>query len=134
MNQPLILCIDDEPLSIKALEKFLCNHFRVAMASSAAEGLELIAQERPDLIISDVLMPDMNGFEMVSSLRKMPETQNIPLIFISALAQLGNIGQSDRSGITQFFTKPIDHELLLENVHKLLKKASKPELTATDCN
>ena len=125
MNQPLVLCIDDEPLSIKALETFLCSHFRVSMASSAAEALELIEQERPNLIISDVLMPDMNGFEMVSHLRKTPETKNIPLIFISALAQLGNIGNNESSGITRFFTKPINHELLLESIQRLLEKGNK---------
>ena len=125
MDQPLVLCIDDEPLSIKTLETFLRNHFRVSMASSATEALELIEQERPDLIISDVLMPDMNGFEMVSRLRKTPDTKNIPLIFISALAHLSNIGTNERSGITQFFTKPVDHEHLLESIQKLLKRGSK---------
>jgi CheY-like chemotaxis protein len=123
MNQPLILCIDDEPLSVKLLESFLSNHFRVTSASSAKAGLALIEQEHPDLIISDVLMPDMNGFEMVSKLRGAPATQNIPFIFISALAQLGKIGQSDHTGITQFFAKPVDHEQLLENIHKLLQKS-----------
>jgi len=121
MSQPLILCIDDEPLSIKMMEAFLSSHFRVSIAVNAAEGLESIEQERPDLIISDIFMPDMNGFEMASKLRKNLGTRDIPLIFISVLAQLGNIGSSGNSGITQFFTKPVDHTQLLESIHKLLK-------------
>ncbi|MCW8825979.1 MAG: response regulator [Gammaproteobacteria bacterium] len=120
MSQPLILCIDDDPLSIKVLESFLSGHFRVSTAPSARGGLAAIEQEVPDLIISDVLMPDMNGFEMVSKLREIPEATNIPLIFISALSQLGNIGKSENSGITQFFSKPIDNEQLLDNIHRLL--------------
>jgi CheY-like chemotaxis protein len=123
MNQPLILCIDDEPLSIKILEGFLSEHFRVSTALSAEAGLESIAKERPDIIVSDVLMPDMNGFEMVSKLRESPETKDIPFIFISALAQLGNISRGEHSGITQFFSKPVDNDQLLQNIHKLLDRA-----------
>ncbi|MDH3354133.1 MAG: response regulator [Chromatiales bacterium] len=122
MTLPLILCIDDDPISIKLLKSFLCEQFRISTALSAQDGLELIKNERPDLIISDVLMPDMNGFEIISKLRESPETAKIPFIFISSLAQLSNIGTSERSGIPQFFTKPIDHDHLLDSIKRLLSK------------
>ena len=80
----------------------------------------MVHNERPDLIIADVLLPDMNGFEMAIKLRESPETKNIPIIFISALAQLGSVAKKGRPGITQFFTKPIDQAHLLENIQKLL--------------
>lgn len=120
MSRPTILCIDDEPLSIRALESYLSKHYRVSTALSAKQGLELIEQESPDLIIADVLMPDMNGFEMVSKLRQSPESKNIPLIFISALAQLGNVGKSSHTGATQFFSKPVDMSRLLVSIQKLI--------------
>lgn len=123
MSQPHILCIDDEPLSIKVLEAFLSEHFRVSTALSATEALEMIVQDKPDLIVSDVLMPDLNGFEMVGKLRETPESNNIPLIFISSLSQLSNIGTSERSGTTQFFTKPIDNKQLLDSINQLLQKS-----------
>jgi len=95
--------------------------YRVITATNGQEALEVIKKERPAIIITDILMPRMDGFTLVHRLRVHPETRDIPVVFLSATY----VAPEDKNfavaiGVTQFIEKPIDIDELLSTVSKLL--------------
>lgn len=107
MRNPVILVIDDDITNRKILEKILTKHgLSVLQASSGVEGLNLASTYKPDLIILDVSMPEMDGYEVCSRLQKSVETSHIPIIFLSALSQLDNVAKGFECGAVDYLTKP----------------------------
>ena len=87
-QQPLILIVDDTPSNLQTLGDILRErNYRIAITSGGHEALGFVHKKLPDLILLDILMPDMNGFEVCAELKKNPETQHIPVIFISVLQE-----------------------------------------------
>jgi CheY-like chemotaxis protein len=118
-----LLVVEDVPnileLIVTAL-KFK-GGYRVVTASDGVEAMDAIRQERPALVITDILMPKMDGFNLVHRLRLNPETRNIPVIFLSATY----ITPEDKSfgaliGATRFLEKPIDIDHLMKTISELL--------------
>ena len=86
MNTPqCVLVVDDEKQNRELLTELLRSECRVILAKNGAQALERAREQRPDLILLDVLMPDMNGFEVIQQLKNDDSTRDIPVIFISAL-------------------------------------------------
>jgi PAS domain S-box-containing protein len=133
---PSILIVEDHPESLEYLSTLLRYHdYTVSGATSAAAGLSIARAERPDLVISDVLMPDCDGYEFTRMLRAEAETAQIPVIFWTAsYGQRGSaILLAENFGVECVLAKPTEPDELLETVARVLKKglrAPRPAPTA----
>lgn len=115
--QPQLLAIDDDPITRMTLEKVLVRAgYRVATASSGEVGLLLCDDIRPDLILLDVMMPGMDGFETCQELRKQTSTEHTPIIMLTGLEDAESIENAFHAGATDFVTKPINWGLLSQRV------------------
>ncbi len=127
---PLILIVDDMPMNLRMLESILTKAgYKITSAESAAEAFEIMEHILPDLILSDVVMPEMDGFELCSRLKDSEATREIPLIFLTAKTGTGEIVKGFRSGGVDYLTKPFNATELLARVQTHLElKRSKMEL------
>jgi two-component system alkaline phosphatase synthesis response regulator PhoP len=117
-----VLIIDDDAVILRLLEvNFEIEGFFVRTAVDGEEGLEVALAEAPDIIISDVMMPRMNGLELVTSLKHDPATATIPVILLSAKAQASDIKAGLDAGADDYVTKPFEPHDLVERVIKLLR-------------
>jgi len=108
-----ILVVDDEPDAVKMMEMRLSHEgYEVLKAYDGAEAVKIARKERPDLILLDILMPVMDGAETAAKLRELPETKNIPVIFITCLFTKEDAMQETVRGGTLFVSKPYDAEEL----------------------
>lgn len=119
-----LLIIEDDPDILKLLDKTLTiKGYHVVTASNGYDGMDIIQKERPDLVITDIMMPKMDGFNLVHRLRIDPKTRTIPVIFITVTY----IAREDREfaldiGATRFIQKPIDFEKFLKTITDLLEQ------------
>ena len=117
-----LLVVDDVPDILELLDAMLkFKGYRVVTARNGQEALEVVEQERPALIIADILMPKMDGFTLVNRLRLNPQTRDIPIIFLSATY----VAPEDKAfaltiGVTRFIEKPVDVESFLPMIAEYL--------------
>jgi type IV pilus assembly protein PilB len=124
-ERPRILIVDDEEDILRALEKRLVMaNCDVIKARDGSEGLLLAFQEKPDLVITDVTMPKMNGFELTKQLRSSLETAVIPIIMLTARHDKESELKGIDSGADDYMIKPFDHDKLLARLKMLLRKSS----------
>ncbi len=102
-----ILIVDDEPDSLNLLYTFLENDYKVIVASNGSEALKLAAKSTPDLILLDVMMPDMDGYEVCRELKAKKETRSIPVIFVSSMSDMVDEHKGLKAGAVDYITKPI---------------------------
>ena len=124
-KEDLILVVDDNPANIKVLFDLLKEScFRVFVAKSGESALEKIEEAPPDLILLDVLMPGMDGYETCHRLKENPKTKDIPVIFMTALAEVADKVKGLKLGAIDYITKPIEHDEALAriNVHLELRR------------
>jgi putative two-component system response regulator len=114
-EQPKILIVDDESIARITIEALLSNEdYELHFAKTGIEGIALAAQVMPDIILLDVMMPGMNGFDACKQIRKMPNLAEVPIILITALDDRDSRLSGLKAGADDFITKPFDiHELLL---------------------
>ncbi len=118
-----ILVIDDESLPRETMVRLLnFSGYETLEARDGQAGIQLASQNLPDLVISDVRMPNMNGFEMLQGLRSNPDTTSIPVVFVSALNDLKAIREGMNEGVDDYLGKPYSAEELLRVVDTQLKK------------
>jgi adenylate cyclase len=118
---PLILVVDDLPQNVRLLEAVLSpKGFRVATASSGEEALDVLSQEHPDLVLLDILMPGMDGYEVCRRIRQDPGTAFLPVIMITASGEEQKI-RAIESGADDFVNKPFDQAELLARVRSLVR-------------
>ena len=110
-----ILYIEDNPLNLSVVEKFLRerNDIKLLSAPQAKLGLELARAHRPDLILMDINLPGISGMEAIEYLQTYKETENIPVVAISADAMEVDIKKAKRVGFNKYLTKPIDVDQFL---------------------
>lgn len=112
-----ILVVDDSPTERHALDNFLTRHgYSVLTAGSGDEALSLAAARLPDLILMDVVMPGMNGFQATRSLTRSTDTRHIPVIICSGKSQDTDRIWGMRQGALDYLVKPIDHTELLRKI------------------
>ena len=114
---------DDEPNIVQTLKDRLeMNDFEVIVANNGSDGLKLAEQERPDVILLDVIMPVMNGLEMLEMLRKQPWGQDPSVIMLTARSQTQDVARANACGIDDYIVKPFDLSELLEKIESILEQ------------
>jgi DNA-binding response OmpR family regulator len=123
MDRKKILVIDDEH-DLLALVKFRleANDYIVVTAADGEEGLLLFKNEKPDLVLLDIIMPKLDGFSVCQTLKKDPLNKDIPVIMLTAKDRPDDIKQAQRCGASGYVIKPFDAETLLFNIKEQLSK------------
>ena len=116
-----VLLVDDEPVNIKILSDVLKDEYDVMFAMDGAEGIRLALELRPDLILLDVMMPDMDGYEVCAKLLGDPRTAAIPVIFVTALGSAAQEVRGLETGALDYITKPINGDIVKARVRNHLK-------------
>ncbi|MBI6952023.1 response regulator [Pseudomonas sp. CCOS 191] len=111
-----LLAIDDDPQSLVILSKVLTAEYEVLLAKSSARGLELARNSQPDLIILDITMPEMDGFQVLGELRKHAVTASIPVIFLTSRTSVEDERLGFLLGASDYITKPISPPVVLARV------------------
>lgn len=130
-QQPRILIVDDEPLNLKVLKQVLQDDYRLSFAKSGMDALELVKKEKPRLILLDVMMPGMTGFEVCKRLKDDPDTQTIPVIFVTALSDEADESQGFKAGGVDYINKPISPAIVRARVKTHLSLIHIDELKNT---
>ena len=121
-----ILVVDDDLRTLKLVGLILDQRgYDVIAARSGAEGLEKALAQRPDLIILDVMMPELTGYEVAHRLRSDPLTTDVPILMLTARAQLEDRMIGFESGADDYVTKPVRRRKLVSRVESLLNLASR---------
>lgn len=123
MNRQRILVIEDNPDTRRFLQVMLNREFEVALAKDGVEGIELAKSVQPELIVLDVVMPSLNGYDTCKRLKSIPETSNIPVIFLSARNTTAEITYGLSMGADDYLPKPFDHKELLARIKSRLARA-----------
>ena len=122
-----ILIVDDVMSNVLLLKVLLTNEkFAIATASNGRQALEQVEKENPDLVLLDVMMPDMSGFEVAQHLKSNPNTADIPIIFLTALNSTADIVKGFQVGANDFISKPFNkEELIIRVTHQICLVAAK---------
>ena len=117
-----ILAVDDEKHIVRLVQVNLERQgYEVVTASDGKEALEMVEQENPDLVVLDVMMPYMDGFEVLQNLRRNPSTREIPVIMLTAKAQDADVFRGWQSGVDCYLTKPFNPMELISFVKRIFK-------------
>ncbi len=117
-----VLVVDDIPTNVKLLEARLsAEYFQVTSAFSGAEALEICARGQIDIVLLDVMMPEMDGFEVCRRLKSDPRTHHIPVVMVTALDQISDRIKGLEAGADDFLNKPVDDTQLLARVKSLVR-------------
>ncbi|MFN7452942.1 MAG: response regulator, partial [Alphaproteobacteria bacterium] len=118
----LILVVDDVPANVKLLEaKLTHEYYNVITAKDGYEALQQAREKKPDLILLDVMMPGMDGFEACRQMKKDPEISHIPVVMVTALSEPSDRVQGLESGADDFIIKPINDMALFARVRSLVR-------------
>ena len=127
MNSPLpataprVLLADDNPHGLELLEAYLATtDFDIRTATNGEEALQSIREWHPDIVLLDIMMPRLSGFEVCKSIRVDAELRNIGVIMVTALDQHSDIDRAVDAGTDDFLTKPINKDDLLNRINSLL--------------
>ena len=115
-DRPRILIVDDEPANLKVMREVLGNQYRMSFAKSGDAALALLEKELPKLILLDIMMPDMNGFEVCQKVKANPKTSHIPIIFVTALGDESDEFKGFELGAVDYITKPISPAIVRARV------------------
>jgi len=119
---PAILVVDDNQQNLELLQAYLEDiNCRIIPALDGIEALEIVGKNPPDLILLDIMMPKMSGFEVCRRLKNNPKTADIPVIMVTALSEFGDIERGIDSGTDDFLSKPVNKLELLTRVKTMLR-------------
>lgn len=118
-----ILVIDDEPNIVQTLKDRLeMNEYEVVTACNGREGMQQAEKERPDVVLLDVIMPVMDGHEMLEALRRQSWGQEMSVIMLTARSQTQDIVRANSCGIDDYIVKPFDLSELLEKIESIIEQ------------
>ncbi len=122
MSKSKILIADDNPTNVELLEVYLSGYdCEIAVAVDGRDTLDKVAEFRPDLILLDIMMPKLSGFEVCEQLKADPKTKNIMILMVTALNELGDIERAVAAGCNDFLSKPVNKLELTKRVENMLK-------------
>jgi twitching motility two-component system response regulator PilH len=116
-----VLIVDDSPTETYRVTSVLSRHgFEVLTAETGEKGIDLARQEQPDLVLMDVVMPGLNGFQATRQLTRDAETADIPIVIVSTKDQATDRLWGERQGAKAYLTKPVDEKLLINTINSLI--------------
>lgn len=117
-----ILLVDDEPDFIEMMtERLEANNYRVIPARDGKEALEKVRQDKPDLIVLDIMIPEIDGFEVCRRLKIDKDYKDIPVLMLTVRFKAVDIKFGKALGADAYLTKPVDSKILIYNIKRLLK-------------
>lgn len=130
-TRPLLLLVDDEATNLQVLRHILQEDYRLLFAKDGAKALEMAERERPDLILLDVMMPGMTGYEVCQALKAQAHLEAIPVIFVTALADVEDEARGFAVGAVDYITKPVSPPIVRARVRTHLSLVRMDELRQT---
>jgi putative two-component system response regulator len=130
-HRPRLLLVDDEPTNLQVLRHILQEDFRLLFATDGARALQIAAQQRPDLVLLDVMMPQMDGYGVCQALKADRTTANIPVIFVTALTEAQDEARGFDVGGVDYITKPVSAPVVRARVRTHLSLVRTEELRET---
>ncbi|GAB1394624.1 hypothetical protein MASR1M60_27880 [Rhodocyclaceae bacterium] len=121
LSKPRILAIDDTPANLMTLGEALSSEFELHFSTSGREGLDMARTSSPDLILLDIMMPEMDGYEVCRQLKADIQLESIPVVFVTALADLENEAKGLELGAIDYLTKPINIHIARQRIRNLIK-------------
>jgi diguanylate cyclase (GGDEF)-like protein len=120
-NTQTILIVDDMPSNIEILDEILSSQYDILFATSGQEALDIALQERPDLILLDIIMPEMDGYTVHARLKDSDETRDIPVIFVTGMDQDEDESKGLNAGVIDYITKPLRPHIVKARVRNHLE-------------
>ncbi|CAN7723891.1 two-component system response regulator [Pseudorhodoferax sp. LjRoot39] len=130
-RRPRLLLVDDEPTNLQVLRGVLQSDYRLLYARDGATALKLAREEKPDLLLLDVMMPGMSGHEVCRTLKADAVTQSIPVVFVTALSDAGDEAQGFDAGAVDYIIKPVSPPVVRARVRTHLSLVRMDELRAS---
>ena len=122
MPKSKILIADDNPTNVELLEAYLADvDCEIEIAVDGRDTLDKVAQFEPDLILLDIMMPKLSGFEVCKKIKDDPETNHIMVLMVTALNELGDIERAVAAGCDDFLSKPVNKLELIKRVDNMLR-------------
>lgn len=115
-----VLIVEDNPLNMELVVQLLEDDYALLTAENGAEGLEIMRSERPDLVLLDLSMPVMDGWQVLDAVRADPVLATTPIVVLSAHAMTSDRERAIAAGAADFMTKPVDEDLLFDLVARYL--------------
>ena len=124
---PTILIVDDNAQNLELLEVYCegLEGVHIVTATNGLEAMQRVGRDRPDLILLDIMMPKMSGFEVCKQIKSNPETRDITVIMVTALSETADIERAAECGADDYLSKPIDRAALIQLVTSLLHGKSR---------
>jgi len=118
---PRVLIVDDSPTETYKFKETLEKHgFEIITADNGADGVAVARQEQPDVVLMDVVMPGLNGFQATRQLSKGDDTKHIPVIIVTTKDQETDKVWGRRQGATDYLTKPVDEKVLIDTINRAM--------------
>lgn len=130
-HQPCVLLVDDEPANLRVMKQILQNDYHLIFAKNGGEALRLTEQKKPNLILLDIMMPDMTGIEVCKKLKENPSVASIPVIFVTALNDESDEAQGFEMGAVDYISKPVSAPIVRARVRTHLSLVQAEVLRAT---
>lgn len=115
-----VLIVDDNPMNLEIMDELLSDTYKTSLAESGEEALEKMDDVNPAVVLLDVMMPGIDGYETCERMRKLPHHEALKIIMVSAKAQKEDIEKGFSSGADDYITKPFDIDCLLGTIQRTL--------------
>ena len=123
-NEKKIVAVDDSIIILKMLTKVLGEDYDLHAFSVGKRALQFLKDRTPDLIILDIDMPEINGYEMLKMLKEREHLQSVPVIFLTSNSDRNSVMRAVAGGADDYVVKPIDEEILMDKIHAALGDSS----------
>lgn len=130
-QQPSLLLVDDEPANLRVMKQILQQDYHLIFAKSGAEALRLTIEKKPDLILLDIMMPDMTGIDVCKQLKDNTKTASIPVIFVTALSDEADEALGFEVGAVDYISKPVSAPIMKARIRTHLSLVQADVLRAT---